>query len=106
MVIQCEECQMWRVIYSKYKLRAHEKITLQKALKGMSYTCGSMLEDLQLSGKLANVYIQDLKCYDPMEKLYYSSGCNDQVCYYCSTTDNLLTIEESYPMCTSCKQSK
>ena len=39
--------------------------TLQKALEGMSYTCGSMLEDLQLSGKLANVHIRDLKYYDP-----------------------------------------
>ena len=89
MVIQCEECQMWRVIYSKYKLKAEEKKALQKALEGMSYTCGSMLEDLQLSGKLANVHIRDLKCYNPMEKLYYSSGCNDRVC-------NLLILSYVY----------
>ena len=106
MVIQCEECEMWRVVYSRYKLTPSEKRVLQQSLDGMLYTCGSMLADLHLTGKLTNVYVRDLRCYDPMEKLYYSSGCNNQVCYYCSCTNNLITVENSYPICTSCKKSK
>jgi len=106
MVIQCEECEMWRVVYSRYKLTLREKRVLQQSLDGMSYTCGSMLADLHLTGKLTNVYVRDLRCYDPMEKLYYSSGCNDQVCYYCSCSNNLITVENSYPICTSCKKLK
>ena len=106
MVIQCEECEMWRVVYSKYKLKPTEKKVLQQSLDGMSYTCGAILADLHLTGKLSNVHVRDLRCYDPMEKLYYSSGCNDQVCYYCSCTNNLHTVGNSYPICTSCKKSK
>ena len=49
---------MWRAIHSKYKLTPCEKRVLQQSLDGMSYTCGSMLADLHLTGTLTNVYYE------------------------------------------------
>ncbi len=51
-VIQCEECEMWRLVYSKFKLTPGERKSLQKALDEFTYTCGAQLEDLNLNGRL------------------------------------------------------
>ena len=72
MMIQCEECELWRLIYSKYKLKASERAQLNDALADFTYTCGASLSDLDLSDRLAEVCIRNLHCYDPLEKLYYS----------------------------------
>lgn len=37
-MIQCEECEMWRLVYSKYKLTATERQTLQSRLEDYTYT--------------------------------------------------------------------
>lgn len=49
MMLLCEDCNMWRLLYSKHKLDAHEKLELEAALEGMIYTCGSMIKDLGLT---------------------------------------------------------
>ena len=51
-MIQCENCQLWHLVYSKYKLTAPELSQLTFALTDYTYTCGASLSDLDLSGRL------------------------------------------------------
>ena len=37
MVIQCENCDLWRIIFSKYKLKPSQKQQLQQLLDNVSY---------------------------------------------------------------------
>ena len=37
-MVQCDECCMWRLIYSKYKLKKEEKIKLQTDLDNFTYS--------------------------------------------------------------------
>ncbi len=32
----------------------------------ITYSCGAHLQELELSGKLGDVYIRDVRCYDPI----------------------------------------
>ena len=43
---------------------------LEKELDGLMFTCGSLLEDLDLPEALKEVYVCDISCLDPIEKLY------------------------------------
>ena len=75
VMIQCEECEMWRLVYSKFKLTVAERKNLQEALDDLTYTCGAQLQDLDLGGCLKeNVEMRIIRCYEPVEKLYYSVG--------------------------------
>lgn len=47
-MIQCEECQMWHLVY---KLSAQERHTLEKALEPI-YSCGAQLSEFGLDGHL------------------------------------------------------
>ena len=71
-MIQCEECEMWKLVYSKYKLTAAEKQTLQS----YTYTCGTHLSDLGSEGCLDgnNVCVRSLRYYEPVEKLLFLVG--------------------------------
>ena len=68
----------------------------------MSHTRGAQLQDLDLSGKLAEVYARDMKCYEPIEKLYYSVGKYELICIYCASGENLDVSDEYYPQCLHC----
>jgi len=72
-MVQCEECEMWHLVYSKYKLKKPELAELNMAMNDYTYTCGASLSDLCHPGRLADVHvaIRLLRCYDPLEKLYY-----------------------------------
>ena len=66
------------------------------------FTCGSSLEELELPAPLNEVYVRNLNCADPIEKLYYSAGYYPN-CIYCAanvTADRL----EYYPQCFDRKQ--
>ncbi|CAB4024059.1 Hypothetical predicted protein [Paramuricea clavata] len=101
MMIQCEECEMWRLVYSMCKLTAVERLQLDNALSDYTYTCGATLSDLDLNGRLADVCIRDIQCYDPLEKLYFSMN-KDPICIYCCGSANLVTKEGCYPQCNNC----
>ena len=45
MMLVCDECEMWRLQYSKRKLKAID-CHLEQKLDGISVTCGSSLQDL------------------------------------------------------------
>ena len=51
-MVQCEECNMWHLIFSKYKLKAAQCQKLQQVIRDYSYTCGVKLEDFNLGDKL------------------------------------------------------
>ena len=52
VMVMCEECEIWRLLYSKSKLNRAERLALQSALRDVTYTCGAQIQDLELSGSL------------------------------------------------------
>ena len=104
LLIQCEECLMWRLLFSKKKLDLTSKTLLEKVLQDISYTCGASFDDLNLPENLTSVYVKYHNCYDPVEKLYYSTGYQ-AICIYCCSED-LGNIQDEnskyYPQCENC----
>ena len=68
LLVQCEECKMWRLVYAPRKLSSTDKRKLSKCLEEHAFTCGSDLSDLPLTGNLSSVCVRDLNSYDPVEK--------------------------------------
>ena len=106
-VIQCEECNMWRLVFSKKKLPPAARNTLQSILEEVSYTCGASLEDLDLPESLGSVVIRIHHCEDTIERLYYSAGYED-ICIFCAATSDLVDNlpPSTYPVCVSCNVLK
>ena len=76
---------MWRLIYSKKKLKKIEKERLEEALDGMSFSCGAQLQDADIPDELKHtIYVCDLSCGEPVEELYYSAKFTD-ICVYCAS---------------------
>ena len=106
VVIQCNECQRWRVIYSKTVLSREERNELEEITESLIYTCGSTLQNIQgtATGLLEKIYVKrNLTCTSFTEIPYYSAKYED-ICYYCGTTDELATSSSHYPICSFCKQ--
>ena len=95
LMVQCEECGTWRLIYSKKKLSSQTKSELERKLSNLDFSCGASTSDMDLPDELSNVHFRDLRCEDPVEKLYYSMGY-EQIC---STEDDLDTSENYYLIC-------
>ncbi len=100
LMVQCEECNMWRIIFSKRKLSKDQRSMLQLVLDSFSYTCGSRLSELNLSAQFADVEVKDHICYEPIERLYYSAKY-DPICIYCGQ-DQPFTCDNLYPQCPDC----
>ena len=104
MMLLCDECEMWRLLYAKRKLKKNEKEELERALDGMSFSCGAQLQDADIPVYLKEiVYVRQMSCEDPIEKLYYSTKYED-ICIYCAASvpprsDN----EQHYPQCSNCE---
>ena len=47
-MLQCEECDLWRLIFSKRKLTVRDKAELQAILDDVAFTCGATLDTLDL----------------------------------------------------------
>ena len=105
MMLLCDECGMWRLIYATRKLLASEKKLLDHALNGLSFSCGSPLQEADLPEELRSiVFVRGLQCHDPVETLYYSAKYED-ICVYCS--QNMLAdsaTTEYFPQCEECEQ--
>ena len=91
---------MWRLVFSKYKLKKEECDTLMALLEEMIYSCGLMLKDLNLSNTFQDVEIRDHECFDLVEKLYYSAKY-EPICIYCSV-EKPYTSSNHYPQCSDC----
>ena len=75
---------MWRLLFSKSKLNPQSIKNLESILKEISYTCGASFSNVDMPNDLKPVCIRIHKCFDPVEKLYYSFGFSDVICIYCS----------------------
>ena len=108
-VIQCEECDRWRVVYSKKKLSVDLRTTLQSVLEDVSYSCGASLEDIEFPASLAaySITIRDHHCGDTIERLYYAAGY-ESICIYCGTTCDIVEglPDSVYPICVHCKETQ
>ena len=52
---------MWRLLYCKRKLAAHERQVLQQALDSVTYNaCGAQMQDLELGDQFADVYARQI----------------------------------------------
>jgi len=100
IVVQCDSCDMWRIVFSKYKLKPSQRSLLQRLLLNYSYTCGSQLKDLDLPEEFRNVEIRVHNCQDTVEKLYYSAKY-EPICVYCARNEPW-TIPHQYPQCQEC----
>ena len=102
----CEECGMWRLVYATRKLSVREKTLLESSLDGLSFSCGSQLQeaDLELPQDLLSVvFVRDMQCNDPVEALYYSAD-NVNICVHCcDDIETVTTPEEYFPQCEECK---
>ena len=94
---------MWRLIYSKCKLKPAEKLQLEQALYGLSFSCGAQLQDADIPEHLKDtVFVRQMSCEDPIEKLYYSAKFTD-ICVYCSAPVAPWNDKEQYyPQCEGC----
>ena len=99
-MLECEECGMWRLLYSKHKLKAADRCQLQQILDNWSYSCGAQLQDLNLTGSLAEVYVREITCNEPIEKLYYSAKY-EPICIYCALPQPF-SDPNFYPQCAGC----
>ena len=102
LMVQCEECAMWRLLYAPRKLSSVARQELESLLEDYTFSCGAALSDLELPSVLSEVCARDLQCYDPVEKLYYSMNY-DPICIYCCAEENLVTKDGYYPQCESCQ---
>ena len=100
-MVQFEKCEMWRLVYSKYKLTTAERATLNQALEELTFTCGAVLSDLEgeecLEGEQA--FVRGLHCYEPLEKLHYSVGSYGHICYLLLLSENISQKQDCYPQC-------
>lgn len=46
-VIQCHECDKWRLVYSKNALNDEERSELQSILESVQYSCGSKMQEIE-----------------------------------------------------------
>ena len=82
LMVQCEECNMWQLVFSKHKLNATQRQRLQVILEWHSYSCGAKLSEPELGSELKDVEIRDHACGDTIKNLYYSAGL-EPICIYC-----------------------
>ena len=82
-MLQCSECKLWRLIFSKYKLKKVERDQLEVLLINIMYTCGATLKVLDLPAVYEFVHVRDPDCIDHIEKLYYSAGSIPIMCILC-----------------------
>ena len=103
LMVMCKECDMWRLLYSPHKISAPERQKLSAALDDYSFTCAASLSALNLDGMLSEVCVRELKCYDLVEKLYYSMKY-EPICIYCCGNENFVEKELCYRQCRKCEK--
>ena len=102
-MLMCDECGMWRLVYSTRKLKAVEIRKLNATLDGLSFSCGADLQEAGLPPELDGVvYVKKMYCNEPIERLYYSANFDD-ICVYCAgDVPPWSSTQEFYPQCEDC----
>jgi len=83
VLVQCDECDKWRLLFSKRKLTARQRNELEGIIADVSYSCDATTDDLILPDTLKSVAIRSHNCSDPNEKIYYSVYKDDPICIHC-----------------------
>ena len=86
LVIQCDECGKWRLLYSRKKTAKAQRDELQEIIEMLTYSCGSRLQDIQDTSAEVdqeNFAKANLSCTSPIEVPYYSSNYELYICYHC-----------------------
>ena len=79
MILMCDECSMYRLIYSKRKLKPAEKLQLEQALDGLSFSYGAQLQNTDIPEHLKDtVFVRQMSCEEPID---YSAKFTD-ICVY------------------------
>lgn len=121
ILIQCGECDKWRVIYSKSKLSSQENDELTRFIDGIQYTCGDTFYNLANSIQNSNDTNDSLKklfsivkvnntltCNSLMEVPYYSSGLFNKeiLCFNCGIEcEEQHNYDDYFPYCEDCNIS-
>jgi len=81
----CDECGMWSLVYATKKLKAPEVCKLHTAFDDLSFSCGASLQEADsIPSDLKDVvYVRNMHCNEPTEKLYYSAKFLD-ICIHCA----------------------
>ena len=87
VLLQCDECGKWRLLFSKQKLNYSETCELEGLLDDCSYSCGVSLSELELPNT---------------EKLYYSCDF-EPICYWCASED-VTDNPRYFPVCSDCTE--
>ena len=85
VVVQCCECEKWRLIYSRYALTTSERSELHQILETIQYSCGSNFVDIECAetSVLQKVFCRlNLTSSSPIEIPYYSTR-HEPLCFYC-----------------------
>ena len=83
---------MWRLLFSRKKLNLQKRILLQQFLEDGSYACGDNFSDYELPSGLEGICIKEHKCYDTIEKLYYSSSDFELIYTFTVEQQNFLVL--------------
>ena len=102
LMVQCEECEMWRLLYSPRKLSPGLQKQLSTLLEDYTYTVWCDTLGLRaIPDSLSSVCVRHIECYDPLEKLYFSMKY-DPICICCCGDKNRKSTEGYYPQCELC----
>ena len=77
---------------------------LQSKLDEYAFSCGAKLTDLESGEEFPEVYVCQIMCYDPIERLYYSAGY-PPICVYCGE-DQTSNKPELHPQCKDCQDKE
>lgn len=80
MMLQCEECDVRKLLYSQKKLTYRERTQLEEALSDFTFTCGAPLQDLDLPGRLATNVLSGAGSLSNVSRLYQGNHCYE--CWY------------------------
>ena len=99
-MLQCEECDLWRLLYSKRKLSTQELSELQTYIDDIAYSCGATMQESQTD---FHVCLSESTIALTQLKNSYSSDF-EPICIYCAAEIESCESDEFYPMCSSDKQ--
>ena len=109
LVIQCDSCGKWRVLYAERKLQNAVRERVTSELEQLSYSCGSLIRDVNIDETndfLSFVNVRaNITCKSTIEVPYYGAG-HEPICYHCGTTEGLESKEKHSPLCTECNGKK
>ena len=80
LVIQCDKCRKWWLLYSRKKIVKAQRDELQEIVEMLSYSCGCRLQDIQDTSTEVNqeVFVKaTLSCTSPIEVPYCSPNYKD-----------------------------